>query len=97
MPTTERVELVKKKEVIAAALDLDDEVFVVYIASIINLKPIMYLTHQTQMVFMKVNKALTAIPSKYADFADVFSLDLAVEFFIYIGINNHTIQLINGK
>lgn len=37
------------------------------------------------------------ILNKYADFANVFSPHLAAEFLGYIGINDYSIHLINGK
>ena len=33
----------------------------------------------------------------YVDFADIFSPDLTSELFEYIGINNHTIELLNNQ
>lgn len=43
---------------------------------------------------MKADKASTKVPSKYTDFADVFSLKLVVELPKH-EINNHAIKLVN--
>lgn len=37
------------------------------------------------------------IPSKYADFANVFFPDLAAELLEHTEINNHAIKLIDSK
>ena len=49
------------------------------------------------MVGLIVKKAPTKIPTKYSDFADIFSLDLASEFPNYTGINNHIIKQVDGQ
>ncbi len=44
---------------------------------------------------MKADEASTKVPSKYADFADVFSPKLAAELSKHIGINDDAIELEN--
>lgn len=46
---------------------------------------------------MKINKAFITILSKYTDFAKVFSPDPVAKLPEYTGINNHAINLIDGK
>ena len=46
---------------------------------------------------MKADKTLTKVPSKYADFINIFSPKLAMKLLEYIGINNHAIKLINNQ
>ena len=46
------------------------------------------------MAALVANETLTSIPTKYFDFADVFSLELASKFPKHIGINNHAINLV---
>ena len=41
------------------------------------------------------NKVSNSIPTKYSDFADVFSLELASEFPEHSGINDHAIELVD--
>ncbi len=43
------------------------------------------------------DKALIEIPARYSDYADVFSLDLAVELPENTGMNKHAIEVIEGK
>lgn len=46
---------------------------------------------------MKADKIPLAILSEYADFVNIFSLDLVIELLEHTDINNYTIELINGK
>ncbi len=55
----------------------------------------MYPLKRAQIAHLKVDEALTKVPSKYADFADVFLSKLAVELLEYTKINNHTIKLVD--
>ena len=99
--TTRHVELVDKEEFAAAALDPESEIFVVYIASLgsvalpsfspLDIHPI----HRPQIAVLIAKKALTMIPDKYIDFADMFFPDLASKLSKHTGINNYTIELVN--
>ena len=46
---------------------------------------------------LQQDKAPTEIPSEYADYADVFSFDLAMELPENTGINEYAIELVEGK
>ena len=46
---------------------------------------------------MIAEEALTKVPAKYLNFADVFSPDLAFKLPKHIGINNHAIELVDGQ
>ncbi len=50
-----------------------------------------------QIAALQWNKAPTEIPAKYSDYADVFSLDLAMELPENTGMNKHAIELIDKK
>ena len=56
----------------------------------------MYLLKRAQIAQLKADEALSKVPSKYADFADVFSPKLAVEFLKHPRINNHAIKLMDN-
>ncbi len=49
-----------------------------------------------QIVYLKEDKALIEIPYKYSNFADIFLLKLVVELLKHMGINNHTIELVDN-
>lgn len=44
-----------------------------------------------------MDKASIEVPNKYADFANVFLLKLAVEVFEHMSINDYTIKLVNDQ
>ena len=95
--TTKQVELIEKKKFTAAALDLKYKSFIVYITTFsVNLNDEMHFLKRAKIAYLKVDEASTKVSSKYANFADVFSPKLAVELVKHIGINNHTIELIDN-
>lgn len=69
--TIKRVELIRKKEFVTAALNPDEETFVVYIASITS-SHLIYLFFRAKIALFKADEISTAILSEYANFADVF-------------------------
>lgn len=84
------------KEFIVVAFNLDNEIFVVYIIFFTNLDPI-YPFCRTYIVFLKADKALLTILSRYINFANVFSMVLIAKLSEYIKINNYIIKLLNSK
>ena len=105
LSTTKRVELVVKKEFAAAALDLEHETYVVHVRlvrsdALPNSSPLELDVHpfrRPHVSSLIVKEALTKVPAAYSDFVDVFSPDLASELPEHNGINNHTIELVNGQ
>ncbi len=55
----------------------------------------MHPLRRAQITYLKIDKAPTKVPSKYASFANVFSPKLTVELFKQTGINNYTIKLVD--
>ena len=53
----------------------------------------MHSLRKAQIAYLKVDETPTKFPSKYADFADVFSPKLTTELFKYTRINDHAIKL----
>ncbi len=49
------------------------------------------------LAVLQWDKAPTEIPNEYSDYADASSSDLAMELFENTGINEHAIELIDGK
>ncbi len=73
LPTTRRVELIEKKEFAAAALDPEYEAFVVHVAALSMYSgDEVHPSKKAQIAHLKADGAPTKVPSKYADFADVF-------------------------
>ena len=88
-----------KKESAAVALDLEYETFVVHVASLSSnpLNAGIYLSRKLQIASWIVEKTFSKISAKYADFANVFSPDLASKLPKYTWINDYTIKLIDGQ
>ena len=89
-----------EKKFAAAVLDPEHETFVVHVASL-NSTPLtdadVHLSHRPQIAGLIVEKAPTKVPAEYADFADMFSPDLASKLPKHTGINDHAIKLVNGQ
>ena len=56
-----------------------------------------HLLRAAQILALIQNEASTKVPLKYANYADVFSFDLAMELPKDTAINKHTIELRNDK
>ena len=97
LSTTKQVELVRKKKFTAAALNLRHETFVVHKAFLENSSQKDYIHPfcRVQKATLVANKAPTSIPTEYSDFANVFSLELALKLFEYTKINDHAIKLVD--
>ena len=94
LPTTRRIELVGKKEIAAAPLNPEHETFVVHIASL-NLVPGIYLEREVQIASLLTEKV--KIPDEYSDFTDVFSEEKALVLPERTELNEHAINLEDGK
>ena len=95
--TTRQVELIGKKEFAAAAFDLKYKAFVVHKAVFsVDLSDEVHPSKKGSNSHLKVDKAVSKVPSKYVDFGDVFSPKLAVDLPKYTEINNHVIELENN-
>ena len=99
-PTTRHVKLVGKQEFVAAALYPEYKTYVVYVASLSSTPLVTPLDvhpfQRPRISGLIAKETLTKVPTKYSDFADVFSLDLASELPEHSGINDHAIKLVNG-
>lgn len=98
LPTTRRVELIKKKEFVVVALDLDYEAFVVYVATLnisFDVDDKVYSSKKAQIAHLKVDESCIKFLSKYANFTDIFLSKLARKLSKYININDYAIELVN--
>ena len=75
-------------------MDKKSETFVVYIA-FFNLTPGIYPDKAAQIAFLLAKEV--RIPDKYSDFADVFSKEKALVLPEYTELNEHAIDLEDGK
>ena len=87
------------KEFATAALNSGHETFIVHVTSLENLSNTqeadVYLFRKAQIAVFMANKAPTSIPTKYSDFANVFSPELASKLPKHTGINDYAIKLVD--
>ena len=77
-------------------MDLDKEAFVVYIASLsVGFRIAIYLARKVQIGVLDIKKVI--VSSEYSDYTNVFSKASAVEVYKHTSINDHLIDLIDGK
>ncbi len=57
----------------------------------------MHPSRRAQIAHLKADEAPTNVPSKYADFTDVFSSKLAAELLEHTGINDYAIELVDDR
>ncbi len=95
--TTRQVELIGNKEFAVAALDLEHEAFIVHIAALsVDLGDGVHPSKKAQIAHLKVDKVPFKGPSEYADFAEVYTLKLAIELLEHMEINDYTIELVDN-
>ena len=92
--TSKRVELINRKEFAKAALDEKSKTFVVYVVSL-NLAPGIHPDRAAQIAFLLTEEV--KIPDKYSDFTDVFSEEKALVLPEHTELNEHAIDLEDGK
>ncbi len=97
LPTTSQVELIDKREFAKVAIDENSEIFVMHMSALDIAELLIHPSQAAQIATLQLDKVLTEIPTKYSDYADVFSLDLAMELPENIGMNKHAIELIEEK
>ena len=78
-----------KKEFATAALNKDDETFIVHIAAFMGFMTIQH-SREAQIASLDVEEV--TIPTQYSDYTDVFSKDSAKELPKHTGINDHAIR-----
>ena len=57
----------------------------------------MYPSKNAQIAYLKADKDLTEVSSKYTDYVDVFLSKLVIEHPKYTNINNQAIELVNDQ
>ena len=71
LPTTEKVELINKKEFVKVAFNENIRAFVVHVSFLsLRSKMTIYLARKVRIVLLLVKKVI--VSAKYLDFADVF-------------------------
>ena len=91
------MELIDKYEFAKTALDKNSEIFVVHVVAFKNLELVIHPSRAFLLTALQQDKAPTEIPPKYADYVDVYSSDLVMELPENTGMNEHAIELVEGK
>ena len=105
LPTTERVQLVNPKEFVIAALNVNSKTFVVHLAirehedMAMNpdRKAQIEARSRSQVGALLFNEAPTEVPAEYSNYNNVFSAENAAELPENTGMNEHAIELEEGK
>ena len=97
--TTKRVELIRRKEFAAAAFDPEYETFVVDVAFLESPSSTqegdVHPLCRAEIAALVANEVPISISTKYSDFADIFSPELASKLPEYTEINDHAIELVD--
>ena len=94
LPTTKLVKLINKKEFAKMALDGNSKTFFIHVASL-NLVPGIYPDREAQIASLLTKKV--KIPDKYSDFTNVFIEETALVLPERTKLNEHAINLEDGK
>ena len=113
LPTTERIRLVDPTEFVIAALDADSETFVVHVAIREREEMPVHSERQAQIEAeahidaqgqsgaqvgaLLFDEAPTEVPAEYSDYNNVFLAENAAELPENTGMNEHAIELEEGK
>ena len=96
LPTTRGVKIINKKEFAVVILNVNNKIFVVYVAALVEpISILIYLFYQVQVALLISEE--TEIPTEYSNFSNVFSSDSAVKLPEHIGINDNPINLLDNK
>ena len=96
MLTTQKLELIDKKEVTKAAFDKNFEAFVLYVSFLsLGSKMTIHPARKAQIALLLAKKV--TIPAKYTNFSDVFSKKSAKMLPKRTKINKHAIELEEDK
>lgn len=98
LPITIQIKLIEEKEFAISVLDLKPKAFVIHVAAFsVNSSNKMHLLRRAWIAQLKVDETFTKVPTKYANFVDVFLAKLATKLSKHMGINHHTIELVDDQ
>lgn len=85
-----------KKEFATTVLDPEYEIFVIYLVSLNSTQFNVYPFYRLQIADLIAKETSIKIFAKYADFANIFFLDLESKLLEQTEINDHAIKIVNG-
>lgn len=92
--TTKQIKLVRNKKFATVAFNSDNETFVVYKVFLVSTN--VYSSYRVQITLLILDEAIIVVPSKWTDFTNVFSLNLAAELLKNTEINDYLINLVES-
>lgn len=95
---TKEVELFDKHNFVKLVLNENYKTFFIHIATLkIPATMLIYPSQIAQIAALLWDNAPTKIPAKYANYANIFSFDLAIKISENTGINKYAIEVVKGK
>ena len=92
---TRKVEIIDKRKFAIVALNTDDDIFMVHIATLAELMTIsIHSFYQAQVVLLTSKE--NGIFAEYSNFSNIFFVDSTAELVKYIGINDLPINLLDN-
>lgn len=87
------IELIRNKKSVTITLDLNNEIFIVYIAFLAYFNLNIYPPREA---WVDTGLVPIVVSFNYADFANIFSFVFIAKLMDYIGINNPHINLVEN-
>ena len=97
LPTTKRVQIVNPKEFVMMALNVNSKTFVMHVAIREREEMPMYSKKQAQVRALLFDEAPTEVSAEYSDYSDVFLAENIAELLENTRMNEHAIELEEGK
>lgn len=91
--------MINKYKFVKVTLDKNSEMFIIYIITLetSQLVILVHLFQRSLLAALQLDMTTTKNFSRYVDYADVFSSDLAIELLKNTNMNEHIIKLIESK
>ena len=86
-----------EKAFIVTALDLENEIFVVYVTSLSSTSLNIHLFCKSRIFSLIAKKAFTKVPNEYVNFANMNPSALAFKLLKYTRMNGNAIKLVDGQ
>ena len=96
LSTTRKVEIIDKKKFAVAALNADNEILVVHVASLVEPTTILIHSSGQAKVVLLISEE-TELFAEYSNFPNVFFSDSAAELLEHTRIIDHFINLLDDK
>ena len=97
LATTERVQIIDKKDFVIVALDANNKTFVMHVAIREQEEMPVHSEKQAKVGALLFNEAPTEVLTEYSDYSDIFSAEYVAELPENTGMNEYAIELEEDK